>query len=315
MKVWRHQRLYWWSPLCSEKFEWSRSGYRRIEYCLSDVDTFPFVLDYIQADDADEISSFATESDWNCFTQSQKDISVSDKSKFTCPLLEISSCPSHYCLTYGRADRVVSSWNNSDSDKIALIASLSELPSKKNKAYQEPTIASAEVEQELRFQIEIWTERGKPRLSVGSKNPTTGTTFVLHTKRLTSYSRHKDMHSSIQRMEELKNLGTKTREKSSKTTRKNVLEAARRVRCLLKECDICWTDFGCLSAQWTWARRKTLKRCAPMASSCFDVKACTELRKGFKSDNLNGRQGTRQSEGQILLFNQMSASFCGCLGS
>jgi hypothetical protein len=43
--------------------------------------------------------------------------------------------------------------NNSDSEKIALIALLSELPSNKNKALQEPTKASAQVELEGSFDM------------------------------------------------------------------------------------------------------------------------------------------------------------------
>ena len=43
--------------------------------------------------------------------------------------------------------------NNSDSENIALIALLSELPSNKNKALQEPTKASAQVELEGSFDM------------------------------------------------------------------------------------------------------------------------------------------------------------------
>jgi hypothetical protein len=55
-----------------------------------------------------------------------------------------------------------------------------------------------------------------------------------------------------------RHLGTKKREKFSRTTSENILEETSRVERLLKEYDSCWTEIGCPSAKFLFESSRTL---------------------------------------------------------
>jgi hypothetical protein len=157
--------------------------------------------------------------------------------------------------------------NNSDSEKIAMIALLSELLSKKNKALQKPTKASAQVE--LEGSLDITTSPFKTGQESTSSNCDLKGAWDAQTFHCFQESenwddlcppqeeannkdmaeRHAKLYSSFVRLEELKKLGTKKGQKRSKTTRKNIVEEASRVDRLLNEYDSCWTEIGWPSAQ------------------------------------------------------------------
>jgi len=182
-----------------------------------------------------------------------------------------------------------------DSEKIALIVLLSELPSKKNKVLQEPTKASAQVE--LEGSLEISTSSVKTEQESTSSNcdlKGTRDTQTFHwfhepqnwdnlcppqevANKKDMAVRHTKLYSSFVRLEELKKLGAKKGEKRSKTTRRNILEEASRVERLVNEYDSCWTEPGWPSAQSLFESSKNLnekkepKTMSSLTSSTLEV--------------------------------------------
>jgi hypothetical protein len=146
--------------------------------------------------------------------------------------------------------------------EIALIALLSELPSKKNKPLQEATKASAQVELEGSF--DMTTSCFKTEESTSSdcdwKRTRDAQTFfwfeepenwddICPPQEKANKRDMQKLKSSFVRLDQLKMFGTKTGEKRSKTTRQNILEEASRVQRLLNQYDSCWSEIGWARAQ------------------------------------------------------------------